>query len=299
MLQKSKKTLPGCNQRKSNSLEGNGNSKDVPNVVPFLKWAGGKRWLTFYYADLFPLTFDRYVEPFLGGGAVFFHLKPSVSVLSDFNVDLIRTYDQVRENWKLIEECLERHQRKHSTNYYYEERARKHRADHERAAQFIYLNRVCWNGLYRVNLKGEFNVPIGTKTSVLLDTDNFEDVAKLLQGAQLIASDFEPMLDATREGDFVFIDPPYVTRHNFNGFAKYNDKIFSWADQERLSVAIGRAAKRGAQILITNANHPSVKYLYREIGQNRTLRRHSVLAADSNNRSETTEVAILINYDIG
>jgi DNA adenine methylase len=266
--------------------------------VPFLKWAGGKRWLTSYYPDLFPHTFGRYVEPFLGGGAVFFHLKPKVSVLSDFNVNLVHTYDQVRENWKLIEQCLKRHQRNHSPRYYYEERARKHRASHERAAQFIYLNRVCWNGLYRVNLRGEFNVPIGTKTSVLLDTDNFEYVAKLLEGARLVASDFEPMLDATHQGDFVFIDPPYVTRHNFNGFAKYNDKIFSWADQERLSVAIARAAKRGAQILITNANHASVKYLYREIGQNRTLKRHSVLAADASNRSKTTEVAISINYDI-
>jgi DNA adenine methylase len=267
--------------------------------VPFLKWAGGKRWMTAAYAHLIPTEFDRYVEPFLGGGAVFFHLGPRTALLSDSNVDLINAYGQVRSNWQKIELALRRHHRNHGANYYYEERSRKHHAAHERAAQFIYLNRVCWNGLYRVNLRGEFNVPIGTKTSVILESDDFQRTARLLRRATIVASDFEPILAGTRRSDFVFVDPPYVTRHNFNGFAKYNDRIFSWADQERLVIAIGKAAKRGTKILVTNANHASIRKLYRDLGKIVKLTRHSVLAADSDNRAATTEVAIAINYEMG
>lgn len=198
-----------------------------PIVVPFLKWAGGKRWLTASYAHLIPTKFDRYVEPFLGSGAVFFHLRPSSALLSDSNSELINTYEQIRLNWQKISQALRRHQHNHCETYYYEERARARKAGHERAATFIYLNRVCWNGLYRVNLRGQFNVPIGTKTSVVLESDDFEKISAILRRAKLVASDFETVLDRTSEKDFVFIDPPYVTRHNFNGFAKYNDRIFS------------------------------------------------------------------------
>ena len=267
-----------------------------PILVPFLKWAGGKRWLAASYAHLFPQAFDRYVEPFLGSAAVFFHLQPDRALLSDSNAALINAYQQIRSNWQAVERALARHHRNHSKVYYYEERSRRRRTSHEQAAQFIYLNRVCWNGLYRVNLRGEFNVPIGSKTSVVLESDDFQKVASLLEQATLRVSDFGPILAQAGSGDFVFIDPPYVTRHNFNGFAKYNDKIFSWKDQERLSVSVAHAARRGAKILVTNANHASIRHLYRDLGDHVELRRHSVIAADSANRSITSEVAITINY---
>lgn len=269
-----------------------------PIVVPFLKWAGGKRWLTASYDHLIPKSFDRYVEPFLGSGAVFFHLRPRRALLSDMNAELINTYDQIRLNWQKISQSLRRHQRNHCEAYYYEERARSRRAEHERAATFIYLNRVCWNGLYRVNLRGQFNVPIGTKTSVILPSDDFESVATILRRAKLIATDFESVLNRTNGRDFVFIDPPYVTRHNLNGFAKYNDQIFSWSDQERLASAIKRAAERGVKMLLTNANHASVRNLYLGVGQHITLTRNSVLAADANNRGATTEIAVAVNYKV-
>ncbi len=268
-------------------------------VVPFLKWAGGKRWLTTAHPELLPAKFDRYIEPFLGSGAVFFHLKPKKALLADYNAELINAYEQLKSNWRRVAQALVRHQRNHSEEYYYRVRACKRRVDHEKAAQFIYLNRVCWNGLYRVNLRGEFNVPIGTKTSVLLPTDNFQRTSELLKSSRLVVSDFEPILDRANAGDFVFIDPPYVTRHNLNGFVKYNDKLFLWTDQERLCSAIERASSRGAMILITNANHESIRALYRRVGKQVILRRQSVLAADSANRSETTEVAVIINYEIG
>jgi len=266
-------------------------------VVPFLKWAGGKRWLTTRYAHLFPKKYKLYIEPFLGSAAAFFHLQPTAAVLSDANADLINAYQQVQSNWKKVHRALVRHQHNHSHKYYYEERNRKHRTAHEIAAQLIYLNRTCWNALYRVNLRGQFNVPIGTKTAVVLDTDDFEYTSLLLQRVNLLASDFEPVIDGTQENDFIFVDPPYVTRHNFNGFLKYNDEIFSWKDQERLAQTIRVAAGRGVKILLTNADHSSVRRLYRDIGKTITLRRHSVLAADSGNRCATTEVAITVNYE--
>lgn len=273
------------------------NEASQPILVPFLKWAGGKRWLTANYTHLFPTHFNRYFEPFLGSGAAFFHLRPSEAVLSDANAELVNVYEQIRTNWKLVDIALKRHSRNHGETYYYEERDRKHRAKHEKAAQFLYLNRTCWNGLYRVNLKGKFNVPIGTKDTVLLDTDDFAGASLALQGATLSTNDFEPVLNRAKKDDFVFIDPPYVTRHNFNGFVKYNDKIFSWTDQQRLAKAIRAVALKGAKILLTNADHHSVRKLYADLGKRVTLRRHSVLAADSENRGEITEIAILINYE--
>lgn len=268
-----------------------------PIIVPFLKWAGGKRWLTSGYAHLFPEKFEHYIEPFVGSAAVFFHLQPEIATLSDSNVELINVYQQIRSNWERVYRALKRHANNHCEDYYYEERSTERRAQHEQAAQFLYLNRTCWNGLYRVNLRGQFNVPVGTKDAVLLETDEFERTASILQRATLLVSDFEPILSRATKGDFVFIDPPYVTRHNFNGFIKYNDKLFSWDDQKRLAIAVCSAAARGAQILLTNANHVSVRRLYRGLGKKITLQRHSVLAASSENRGPTSEIAIIVNFE--
>jgi DNA adenine methylase len=268
-----------------------------PVLLPFLKWAGGKRWLTSQYPGIFPNQFDRYVEPFLGSGAVYFHLRPRKALVSDSNANLITTYIQIKSSWQKVERALKRHHRNHCEGYYYEERARKHRAAHEIAAQFIYLNRTCWNGLYRVNMRGVFNVPIGTKTAVTLDSDNFGGIARQLRATVFQARDFERTIAEARKGDFLFVDPPYITSHNFNGFAKYNDKIFSWSDQERLAETIRSAARRGAKILLMNADHQSLRDLYFKVGTHHSLTRHSVLAADSNNRGQTTELAVTINFD--
>jgi DNA adenine methylase len=268
-----------------------------PIIVPFLKWAGGKRWLTSQYSYLFPTNYDRYVEPFLGSGAVFFHLAPAKALISDSNAELINVYREVRSNWEKVELALRRHHRNHGKKYYYAERNRKRSATHEKAAQFIYLNRTCWNGLYRVNLRGDFNVPIGTKSSVRLPTDDFKTIARLLRQATILASDFETVILQATEADFLFVDPPYITRHNFNGFVKYNYRIFSWDDQKRLADALRVAAHRGTKILMTNADHDSVRALYRDVGRKIRIRRHSVLAANSNNRGQTTELAVLINYN--
>jgi len=136
--------------------------------VPFLKWAGGKRWLVDKHFDLLNVEFDRFIEPFLGSGAVFFRLAPEKAILCDKNSQLIDTYRAIQEDWQQVEKYIKSHHTNHNKEYYYHIRSKNFTTLVEKAAQFIYLNRTCWNGLYRVNLKGQFNVPIGTKKNVVL-----------------------------------------------------------------------------------------------------------------------------------
>jgi DNA adenine methylase len=198
----------------------------------------------------------------------------------------------VRDDHLTIERLLRDHDKHHSKEYYYKTRAAKPDDLVERAAWFIYLNRTCWNGLYRVNLRNEFNVPIGTKTRVILTSDNFRGISNALRSTELLVQDFEFSLNIAGKDDFVFVDPPYTVKHNFNGFLKYNDHIFSWADQVRLRDAVFRASSRGAMVLVTNANHQSIRELYTGIGEHMILARESVLAADSAHRSKVEEIAI-------
>lgn len=265
---------------------------ETPAVIPFLKWAGGKRWLARDYRSLFPLSNrDRYVEPFLGSGAVFFSLLPQRALLNDVNAELIHTYSVLKDDWAAVVALLRRHQGKHCADYYYQMRASAPKSRAERAARFLYLNRTCFNGLYRVNRKGQFNVPLGTKTAVLMESDDFEAVARALRAVELVSADFEQIIDTCGENDFVFADPPYTVKHNNNGFVKYNERLFSWSDQERLKAALHRAADRGARVLVSNADHPSIRELYSGWDVE-TLYRHSVMASESIRRRRTSEVVI-------
>lgn len=272
------------------------NKMPVPSInitiQPFLKWAGGKRWLIDHYSEIFPRNFNRYIEPFLGGGAVFFRLRPSNSLLSDANQDLISTYHAIKTDWKTLLERLHIHQENHNKAYYYKMRAVLPNDPIERAARFIYLNRTCWNGLYRVNKRGEFNVPIGTKENVLLTTDDFPLTSSALSSANLEACDFEKTIDQAVEGDLIYADPPYTVKHNLNGFIKYNQKIFSWDDQIRLCDALERAVSRGAWVISSNANHESIHDLYRGRFRVGTVPRKSVIAASSVKRGDTSELII-------
>jgi DNA adenine methylase len=260
--------------------------------VPFLKWAGGKRWLTDCHSNLFPANFNRLIEPFLGSGAVFFRLSPPSAILGDANADLIATYAAIRDEPTRVIQHLRRHHRFHSKAYYYSVRDSAPRSSAGRAAKLIYLNRTCWNGLYRVNLKGEFNVPIGTKSSVLLETDDFCGIATLLRRVTLVAGDFEATMQKATRGDFLFIDPPYTVKHNTNGFVKYNEGLFSWDDQIRLRDAVVSAARLGAKVLITNAYHDSVLSLYRNVGEIICLARKSVISGKAYGRGRYEEMVV-------
>ena len=262
-------------------------------VIPFLKWAGGKRWFVQKYSQFLPKKYNRYIEPFLGGGSVFFYLKPKKAVLGDTNPDLIAAYKGIRHNSQALNILLHIHQKNHCDEYYYHVRSSKPHNLIERAARFIYLNRTCFNGIYRVNLKGEFNVPKGCKDSVILDTDNFDKLAKLLREVTIQTADFEELIDLAEEGDFVFADPPYTVKHNLNGFVKYNEKLFSWDDQVRLANALTRARERGVQIVLTNADHESVRNLYAEKSfQFQTVSRYSSISAKSTSRNQIKELVV-------
>ena len=261
---------------------------------PFLKWAGGKRWLFQTREIALPDFSGRYIERFLGGGAGFFHIMPERALLADSNKRLIELYVVVRDHQKPFELLLKQHAAKHSRDYYYQVRAACLKCPIKRAAQFLYLNRTCWNGLYRVNRNGEFNVPIGAKKTVVFSNDDFRAWSKALRRADIVMQDFEASIDAASEGDFLFVDPPYSVRHNSNGFVKYNESIFAWEDQERLRDALLRAAERGAKFAMTNADHESVRGLYASFGHHTQLVRHSVIAGSAQHRSFTTEFLVTI-----
>lgn len=266
----------------------------VSNLVPVLKWAGGKRWLAAQYQNIFPTGYDRLVEPFAGSAAVFFSFRPRNAWLNDVNVELMNTYQAISNDWESVLKALRQHQKNHSAKYYYEVRESTPRLEKSRAAKFIYLNRTCFNGLYRVNLKGKFNVPIGTKSTVLLPSDDFQAVGKLLKNTKLTSLDFESVIDNTGPKDFLFVDPPYTVRHNLNGFIKYNEKLFSWSDQIRLRDSVFRASARGVKILMSNADHQSIRDLYADCSNMMIATRQSVMAAQSENRKVTTELLINI-----
>jgi len=264
------------------------------DLRPILKWAGGKRWLADSLPNVFVGDFNRFVEPFVGSGAMFFALQPKRAWLNDVNRDLMEMYTQLKADWRPVYDLLRRYHSKHSTDFYYAMRGQIPSDRIHRAARFIYLNRTCFNGLYRVNLKGIFNVPKGTKTSVVFSDDNFEGVSSALRRTRLTNFDFSRVLHNCGEGDLVFVDPPYTINHNLNGFLKYNENLFSWTDQIRLRDAAFDAKQRGAKVIVSNANHRSIRDLYRDCGELIVAHRHSVLAADSFKRRATSELIILV-----
>lgn len=263
-------------------------------IDPFLKWPGGKRWLLRSHRQLFPEIRGRYFEPFLGSAAAFFSLIPKLATLSDINSDLIHVFITIRDHPLKVFNALRRHHSNHCEEYYYDLRGQHARTNIEKAARFLYLNRTCWNGLYRVNTRGKFNVPIGTKTNVILPTDDFRMLAEILKRATIKCSDFELIIDRANKGDFVFVDPPYTVKHSQNGFLKYNERLFSWQDQLRLRDCLLRAKTRGVTALMTNAAHKSVIDLYSDIGRVYHLGRHSVLSGEAVHRGPVEEVAIRI-----
>lgn len=260
---------------------------------PFLKWPGGKRWFVDKHADLLNIEFKKYYEPFLGAGSVFFHLAPKKAVLGDLNADVVAAFTGIREDPKGVHRELRRHHRLHNDAHYYSVRSMAPRSPVNRAARIIYLNRTCFNGIYRVNQQGQFNVPLGNRGDVIRSTDDFEGIAKMLNRVKIYHSDFEPLIDQAELDDLLFLDPPYTVRHNRNGFIKYNERLFSWEDQIRLASATTRAVKRGALVIMTNANHRSIKSLYdKDVFRFKVVSRFSAISATSGSRKSFEELVI-------
>ncbi|MBI2861392.1 MAG: Dam family site-specific DNA-(adenine-N6)-methyltransferase [Chloroflexi bacterium] len=237
------------------------NLDDRPGCPPLLKWPGGKRAVLSQLLPLIPRTAGRYIEPFFGGGAVFFTRLPDNALLSDNNVELIECYIQVRDNPSSVISHLS--EMKNSEEVYYRIRESHPSQPASRAARLIYLATLAFNGIYRTNLNGRFNVPYGHKTHINpCATEKIYAVSRGLQSATLLACDFAIAVTDARKGDIVYMDPPYTVAHRNNGFIKYNAKMFTWDDQVRLADVCERLVHRGCRVIISNADHPAIHQLY-------------------------------------
>ena len=259
-------------------------------VKPFLRWAGGKQWLSRHLAHLVPAGSGTYYEPFVGGGALYFTARPSKAVLSDANPRLVETYEALRDDPQGVIAVLAGWS--NDTQTYYEVRSGAYADRLHRGAQFIFLNRTCWNGLYRVNRQGQFNVPFGNHGRAVFDPDHFMEVSGALRGAVLRHGDFEQTLATATGGDFVYLDPPYASLHARNGFRQYNQRLFGWRDQERLASVAVELVRRGCSVVVSNAHNEEILGLYQGF-LHRVVSRHSVLAAKPRSRRTTTELVIL------
>lgn len=232
---------------------------------PFLKWAGGKGKLLSQYQPFFPRRFQTYYEPFLGGGAVFFHLHPNQAVLSDINPALVNVYQCVKSDVEAVIQRLQEHQRQHREEYYYWMRSQHTGNQVEQAARFLYLNKTCFNGLYRENSKGQFNVPMGRyKNPTICNPDLLRAAASALQATQIQVQPFNTVLEQAQADDFVYFDPPYHPLSVTSNFTAYSRHSFSADDQICLRDTVAQLAQRGVQVMLSNSDCPFVRDLYRD-----------------------------------
>jgi DNA adenine methylase len=259
-------------------------------VKPFLKWAGGKKRLLPKLLNFIPKKYNSYFEPFLGSGTLYFALKPKEAYLSDINEELINTFNQIKTNVELVLDYLEGMEYK--KKYYYDLRAKKIFDKSLQAARFIYLNKTCWNGLYRVNSKGEFNVPMGKyKNPTIFESESLIRVSKQLKTAEIFIADFEEAVKEATKNDFIYFDPPYTTSKKNNGFIKYNSKLFSLEDQFRLEKIMTELDRRGCKIVTSNADHPTIRECFRKFNIN-VIQRKSLIASKIKNRRTVNELII-------
>lgn len=266
---------------------------DSSVVRPILRWAGGKAWLVQKYPRLLDVPHVRYLEPFLGGAALFLHANPSTSVISDANREVIACYEEVATApsaiWELYRHLVEAH----SPENYLRLRKSRPASRLERATRLLYLNRSCFNGIYRVNRAGDFNVPLGSTRFHELTEASLIAFSQRVQRATMTCGDFQTVTSKAEAGDLLVLDPPYRVIESSDGFVRYNERVFTWADQERLASEATLAAKRGVTVLATNAAHPSVVKLYpREEFSFRRVARKSAVAASSDSRGNYFEILI-------
>ena len=235
---------------------------------PFLKWAGGKTQLLPHLIHRIPNSFNRYIEPFIGGGALFFALQPKVALIADCNQELINCYQVVRTDVEALIEELKVY--RYDKEMYYAVRELDRRPDFgelsrvKRAARLIYLNKTCFNGLYRVNSKGYFNVPFGTYTDpTIVDAENLRACSKVLQRTVIQSGNFEQVLEIAEAGDFVYFDPPYAPSSCTADCTSYSKEGFDDAAQEMLLLVCLQLNQRGVKWMVSNSNTTLIQELYR------------------------------------
>ncbi len=280
--------------------------KEIKEVTlqPFTKWTGGKRQLLPVIRELMPKTYNRYFEPFVGGGALFFDLAPKDAVINDFNVELINCYQQIKDNPQELIEILKIHQEYNSKEYYLDLRSadRDERIDLmsevQRAARILYMLRVDFNGLYRVNSKNQFNVPYGRyKNPKIVDEELISAISVYLNNNQLEikTGDFEKAIVDVRTGDFVYFDPPYIPLSETSAFTSYTHEGFSFADQVRLRDAFKRLSDTGAYVMLSNSSSALVEELYKDFNIH-YVEATRTNGAKSSSRGKISEI-IVTNYE--
>ncbi|MCB9742801.1 MAG: DNA adenine methylase [Alphaproteobacteria bacterium] len=263
---------------------------------PFLKWVGGKRQLLDELDALMPASYNHYYEPFIGGGALFFSELPRQAMLSDANGELIDTYRAVRDCPEELILALEQHV--YEKDYYYEIRAwdASRAAVYERAARMIYLNRAGFNGLYRVNRAGQFNVPFGRYTNpTICDAENLRACSRALRGVELAHQGFEAVLSLAQPGDFVYFDPPYVPLTPTSSFTSYVPGGFGLAEQEQLAEVFATLAAKGVSVMLSNSDTELVRELYKGFHLEEVRARRSVNSA-SDKRGKVGELVVCSDY---
>jgi DNA adenine methylase len=280
---------------KTNSVAGR-------EAQPFLKWAGGKSQLLDQFEPFFPALIQSYCEPFVGGGAVFFHLKARFpkfrAALRDNNEELVNCYQAVRDDVETLMGRLDEHLQQFrlgGERYYYQVR-KEHKLSGpvERASRMIFLNKTCYNGLWRVNARGEFNVPIGSyrpeKVS-LYDRANLLAASRALQDVDLAVQDFRKTLEEAKRGDFVYVDPPYYPLSRTANFTSYTKEEFGEARQRELAKLVGQAARHGAQVMLSNSDTPLTRRLYAEFNLN-TVQARRAVNCDGSKRGRVSELIV-------
>ena len=280
--------------------------KEIKEVTlqPFTKWTGGKRQLLSVIRELMPKTYNRYFEPFVGGGALFFDLAPKDAVINDFNAELINCYQQIKDNPQELIEILKVHQEYNSKEYYLDLRSadRDERIDMmsevQRAARILYMLRVDFNGLYRVNSKNQFNVPYGRyKNPKIVDENLVSAISTYLNNNQIEIKkgDFEKAVLDVQPGDFVYFDPPYIPLSETSAFTSYTHEGFSYDDQVRLRDTFKKLSDTGAYVILSNSSSFLVEELYRDFNIH-YVEATRTNGAKSSSRGKISEI-IVTNYE--
>lgn len=273
-------------------------------MKPFIKWVGGKRQLLPTIKDMMPKSFGTYYEPFLGGGALLFEIVPERAVVGDANTTLINTYKAIQNNKESLKTLLDEYTEKHESatdkkEFYNEMRQKYNNAIQstpnslEVCALFVYLNKTCFNGLYRVNSKGLFNVPFNNREKLnLYDDSNLDGIAEYLNHVVILNGDFEETCKTAKKGDFVFFDSPY-TPLKPESFESYTKEGFSLENHERLARLFKELTDKGVYCMLTNHNTELINELYKEYNK-KTVQVKRMINSDASKR--TGEEVIITNY---
>lgn len=269
------------------------------DVKPFLKWAGGKRQLLQEILPKFPDTYDCYFEPFIGAGAVLFGVMPEKAVINDYNKDLITTYQVIKDEPEVLLGLLKKHQEMNSPEYFYSIRELdrngveyKNSSSAEKAARTIYLNRTCFNGLYRVNSKGYFNVPYGKyKNPQIVNEEIIMSVSNYLNSNEItiMRGDFAASLKSATPNDFIYFDPPYHT--DTNSFTAYQAGGFGEEEQIRLRDLFADFASKGIRCLLSNSDTAFIRDIYKDF-KVETVYANRMINSKSEGRGKITEVLV-------